>query len=111
MSNSIYIKKALELFEQDSKVQEILRARASTKVSKILGESSEELKQRVLIEEFIKFAESKNTDSLRLALDMVATPEQKQEVLLKYHQNTAEALGISLEEYLTLNPYFKDEIY
>lgn len=109
MNNGIYIKKALELFKQNSEVKEIVRSRANSEIAKILGESLEDLEQQVLGEIFAKYATSKGTDTLRLALDMVATPEQKKQVLLQYHQGTADALGVDIKEYLMLNPNLKAE--
>ncbi|KCX66694.1 hypothetical protein J567_4517 [Acinetobacter baumannii 754286] len=41
---------------------------------------------------------------------MVATPQQKKQALAQYHEDTANALGISLDEYLKIHPQFKAEI-
>lgn len=110
MNNGHYIKKALEVFKQDPHVQAALISRVSPEIAKVLGESMEELEQRTLLELFIQHADLRKTDTLRLAVDMVATPEQKKQALTHYHENTANALGISFDEYLKINPQLKAEI-
>nr|WP_314370692.1 DUF6388 family protein [uncultured Acinetobacter sp.] len=110
MNNGHYIQKALELFKQDPHVQAALNSRVSPEIAKALGESIEELEYRTLFELFTQRADLDSTDTLRLALDMVATPQQKKQVLAQYHEDTANGLGISLDEYLKLNPQLKAEI-
>ncbi|WP_323740305.1 DUF6388 family protein [Acinetobacter oleivorans] len=110
MNNGHYIQKALELFKQDPHVQAALNSRVSPEIAKALGESIEELEYRTLFELFTQRADLDNTDTLRLALDMVATPHQKKQALAQYHEDTANALGISLDEYLKINPQLKAEL-
>lgn len=109
MSNSPYVTQALEVFRKDQQVQAIVKSQATSEIADHLGESLESLEQRVLLEAFRKHAERKGTDIFRLSLDMTATPEQKKQELLKLHQNTADALGIDLDEYFLLNPHLKAE--
>ena len=105
----MYIKKALEIFKQDSQVQAIIKSKVNPKIADDLGDSVEALEQQVLLETFRDYATSQGIDTLRLALNMVATPEQKKRVLLQYHQDTASAIGVDLEEYFMLNPSLKAE--
>ena len=105
----MYIKEALEIFKQDSRVQAIIKSKVNPKIADDLGNSVEALEQQVLLETFRDYATSQGTDNLRLALNMVATPEQKKQVLLKHHQDTANAIGMDLEEYFMLNPSLKAE--
>lgn len=109
LNNGMYIKEALEIFKQDQQVQAIIKSRVDPKTADALGHSVETLEQQVLLETFRDYATSQGTDTLRLALNMVATPEQKKQVLLQHHQDTANALGIELEEYFALNPKLKTE--
>lgn len=109
MNNGIYIKKALEIFKQDQQVQAIIKSQVNPKIADDLGHSVEALEQQILLESFRDYATSQGTDTLRLALNMVATPDQKKQVLLQHHQDTANALGIDLEEYFVLNPRLKAE--
>ena len=109
MSNIIYIEEALEIFKQDPRVQAIIRSKVNPKIADDLGDSVEALEQQVLLETFRGYATSQGIDTLRLALNMVATPEQKKQALLQHHQDTANALGIDLEEYFVLNPRLKAE--
>ena len=77
MSNIIYIEEALEIFKQDPRVQAIIRSKVNPKIADDLGDSVEALEQQVLLETFRDYATSQGIDTLRLALNMVATPEQK----------------------------------
>jgi hypothetical protein len=110
LSNIIYIKEALEIFKQDPRVQAIIKSKVNPKIADDLGHSIEILEQQVLLETFRDYATSQGIDTLILALNMVATPEQKKQVLLQHHQDIANALGIGLEEYFVLNPRLKAEI-
>ena len=105
----MYIKEALEIFKQDHQVQATIKSKVNPKIAEDLGHSVEALEQQILLESFRDYATSQGTDTLRLALNMVATPEQKKQVLLQHHQDTANALGIDLEEYFVLNPKLKAE--
>jgi hypothetical protein len=110
LSNRIYLKEALEIFKQDQQVQAIIQSKVNPKIADDLGHSIETLEQQVLLETFRDYyATSQGTDTLRLALNMVATPEQKKQVLLQHHQDTANAIGVDLEEYFMLNPSLKAE--
>ena len=105
----MYIKETLKIFKKNQKEQAVIKSKVSPKIAEDLGHSVETLEHQVLLETFRDYATNQGTDTLRLALNMVATPEQKKRVLLQYHQDTASAIGVDLEEYFMLNPSLKAE--